>query len=60
MFQLGGIEALSEPVVDVGENSASLLAPIGVTQEPRKRGKNGGRVYCYTAQIRDLRLICGR
>jgi len=34
VFQVGGLEALSEPAVDVGEHCASLVAPVSLRQQP--------------------------
>jgi hypothetical protein len=32
VLQVGGVEALAEPVVDVGERRARLIAAVGVAQ----------------------------
>lgn len=37
--QVGGVEALTEPLVNPGEYRARLIAPLGVTQEVSERGR---------------------
>ena len=39
VLQIGGVEAFGEPVVDLGDHRARLVAPIGVAHEPRETGR---------------------
>src|SRR5215472_5178426 len=39
VLQVGGVEALGEPVVDVGEHLAPLVAAIRITQQPAEAGR---------------------
>ena len=36
--EVGGVEALGEPVVNVGEHRARLVAAIGIAQQARQAG----------------------
>src|SRR5208337_3093072 len=38
VFEIGGVEALGEPVVDVGEHRARIVAAVGTHQHSRERG----------------------
>ena len=41
VLQVGGVEALGEPVVDIGEHRARLVAAVSVAQQARERGSRG-------------------
>jgi hypothetical protein len=36
LLQVGGVEALGEPVVDLGEHRACLVVAVGITQQPMR------------------------
>ena len=39
VFQIGGVEALGEPVVDLGEHRPRFIAAIGISQQSRQANR---------------------
>src|SRR5215472_1237069 len=60
VLQIGGLEALGEPVVDLGDHRARLVAAIGVAHEPRETGRRTQLPPHCTLPERDLYHLAER
>ena len=60
VVQVGGIEALGEPVVNLGEHRARLVAAAGITEQSREV-RGSAQFACFRADVplaRSIRTKC--